>query len=420
MKKNIIFFLFLASFFIAAYFVMDRLVGYPVGTPDTITINFYLVSFFLVLAFIFGGLYVFYEKISDKRRAIQLAREALFYALLISGSGLAWSLRGIWGHQTGTIVFGGIVSLIIAPRLTKIDKTYFIFFQLLAFSIGAMIPFATYPIIPRIFGFGIWGALGGIFAGMTLGFDEKGRRYRFSSEQVILYRKAIVKLTFFGFIALSSGIVIWSGLTSMAGWFSPELGGFFCGGIFGLVYYPAIKTCHKNLFERNSVVPIPSGRAGNKHDENDGHQDLDKATPKKRRGRSLFRNFLWIFNYAIFPVITVVSTIDYLYFERGYTEIPIMLIFSVILIWEIAVVILGLSKKIGPDRDVKKQLVVLFLTLIWISSLSAILRNVAIFSGLSQFWALVAGLPFERDVLFITITLTILYPIYMREDQFER
>lgn len=233
---------FIISFVISFAFVLIRMIDYPERDIDHITINFYLVLSSLILT-LFTGLLLVYSNQLKKDKIGSTLTDLLYLVIVVFGGGLAWSTRGIWGHQTGTVFFGGVISLILVIKFEKIDFVYFILFQIIAFSLGAMIPFACYPIIPRILAFGIWGSLGGFFAGFSFMFDGKGNSVlkSLSEEKKILLIKIIVKLTFIGFVALSMGTAFWAAISHNSNWIDGAFGGFVAGGGFGLIYYVGIK-----------------------------------------------------------------------------------------------------------------------------------------------------------------------------------
>ncbi|MHA1794221.1 MAG: hypothetical protein ACTSVI_16380 [Promethearchaeota archaeon] len=426
MNKKFSFWAFIFSFILAAAFVMNRMIDYPAATPEYLTINFYLVVISLGFALMFGIIFVSWDYLSSKKKFIRAIDESIFYILLVLGSGLAWSLRGVWGHQTGTAVFGSIVSLIIAVKLPKIDMVYFLFLQVFAFSIGAMIPFATYPVIPRVVAFGIWGGLGGLFAGITLIFDSEGKKISFTPGQKQFYFKSIITLSFTGFIALSLGVVLWQGLTANSGWFDPALGGFFSGGVFGVIYYQGIKRCHVRLINaigentrENSMHDAHSKDmpARDRHVKTDNTQvdNAGKNYPagkdeNKARFGSYIRHIIWLVIYMVIPVVTIINTLDYLNLERS-RDVPLMPFIIGIVAWECLLLLLAAFKKLSPRVHVKAQLIILFLLITWTSSLSAILRNDVVFDEIPILWKLISNSMFERLVFFFAIMVSILFPI---------
>lgn len=112
----------------------------------------------------------------------------------------------------------------------------------------------------------------------------------------------------------------------------------------------------------------------------------------------------------IFLIIPMEGTLSYLYGERGYSEIPIVFIYSFLAIW--VILILLMYKKINPAKNKNLQLIFVFNLLIWVGGISAILRNDSVYNGIPNFWTIVNEQIFEKITFIYVLILTLSYSLY--------
>lgn len=393
-SSTILYLLFIIAFLCLFGFLNLRLIDYPSQNVEDITIYFYLVLIILILVFSIGLVFI-YGKVTNKSQLISKLNDLTYWVLLICIGGLSWSLRGIWGHQTGTLVWGTLVGSVLMLKNRRDNYLLFIFFLNLGLALGAMMPFATYPFIPRFVLFGFWGMLGTFFAvfGRYLFYGR-----RFNSQENI--KEFHIKFTLIGFIGLGLGITFANAFQIDEGWISGWLGGYITGGFFSAIvgYF-----LHLNNKKFSEEIESP---------------EFLKLYVDVTESKSNLERFIKICIYcALFcyvPIAGFLNIGDYYFNELGYSDFPfyLIIIISVIYFAIGAIFIIKYSNKLGKIDNKNIELLILFLVTLWPSSLSAILRNSSV-TGLPDFAQIIVSYEFERSVLCFALISTFLFLLYL-------
>lgn len=156
--------------------------------------------------------------------------KAAYFVVVALVGALGWPIRGVWGHQAGALVWGTLLFPVLtfpSPRDHPVPATVC---GCVGLGVGAMIPFACYPVIPRVVVFATWGLLGGV--AFPLG------RWLVNPEQVArrpaALARAFVRHGWAGFAGMGLGTLLENGLYRDPGWLPGWFGGVVPGACYGL------------------------------------------------------------------------------------------------------------------------------------------------------------------------------------------
>ena len=381
---------FVISFIILVLLLTQRLIAYPSQDIEDVTIFFYLVIIVLILVFYVALILLYGEK---KQRLIKI-KHIVYVALLTSVSGLSWSLRGVWGHETGALVWGTLLFSVLMLENKRDHWILLIFFAILGLSIGANLPFATYPFIPRLLHFASWGMLGCFFAAFgRYVFHAK----KFKSQED--FKTFHVQFSIAGFLGMAFGITLASALYINEGWTPAWIGGYVTGIFYGLI------TCIYLHYNNKQF-----------HEETDSPEFLglyaNIVEPKSTRSKiSKFVFYLMIM--GVVPVIGTINAAIYNYVELGYTEISFLIMISLCGVYVIIAILL-ISKfftRLGKINNKNLELAIIFLPTLWLSSISAMLRRDT--GQAPDLIHVILSFEFERSVLYICIISSLLFVMYL-------
>ncbi|MHA1148146.1 MAG: hypothetical protein ACTSR8_07855 [Promethearchaeota archaeon] len=384
---------FFLSFLILVGLLTVRLIEQPSHNIADITIFFPLVLIFVIIVMSLALLFIFGRGVDGNQ--IKLI---IYFTLLICVAGLSWSLRGVWGHETGTFVWGTLLCSILMLENRRDHWIYFIFFANLGLAIGANLPFANYPFIPRLLHFATWGMLGMFFAAFGRYFFYKNE---FESKED--FKEFHIKVSIAGFIGLALGITFASALNINPGWTAGWLGGYVTGGFYGLILGIFLYYNNKNYEEE---ITLPE------------FQQLDQNFIKPE---TKFKRFLKIVMYITLfgyvPVAGFLNVANYYYSELQYPEFPALLIFILCIIYIVVVIVIifRYSSKLGNKDNFKLELLYLFILTLWLSSFSAILRHDI--GKAPDLIYIIQSFEFELSIVIFSLISSVLFIIYLLIDK---
>ncbi|MHA1732397.1 MAG: hypothetical protein ACTSU5_10650 [Promethearchaeota archaeon] len=322
----------------------------------------------------------------------------IHWVLLALAGALGWSLRGVWGHQTGAVFWGCTVFPVVflSPRADKGEGLASTLTGTAGLALGAMFKFATYPVVPRLVVFSIWGMTGGVFLGFgrwlhewaSLGASERGRGVA----------KYSARLGAFGFLGMALGLLLERGLYSDAGWLPGWSGGWLTGAAYALCVGYAVRTS-------------PPARPGPRHGGAGvavGSVAVGGVAVRGVEGEGAGGDFLGAVSLVVLvsvaPVIPVFGTIAYLTTELGTSPVPAWEVAACIS-WVLASVPVVLKfRGVLFGTRARATLAATSLASLWPGTLAAIWRHAV--EGRPDFWAAL-HYQFELASLVLAVVCTV-------------
>lgn len=390
---TILYIAFILSFIALIVLLTERVIEEGSHEVEDITIILSLVIVFLIIVFSLGLLLLFWGAENRQQLLIKI-KYIIFISLLICVSGLGWSLRGVWGHETGTLVWGTLLFSILMLENKRDHWITLIFFAILGLSIGANLPFANYPFIPRLLLFATWGMLG-CFTAAFGRYVFYGKRFKTQED----LKKFHIEISLLGFLGLAIGITFASAFYLDEGWMPGWIGGYVTGIFYGIIlgiylYYNNKK--YKEELETSEFLSL--------------YNNIVEPSSKP----SKFLKFLFYLTIlGVVPVIGIINAAGYNYEELGYKEFPLLLMIALGAVYIIIALILILKffNKLGKLENKYIELSLIFLPTLWLSSIGAILRhNTGQFPDL---FYIITSFEFELSVVYFTILASILFGLYL-------
>lgn len=226
---SILYVSFIGMVFVLLILFTERLITEPSHDLEDTTIFYPLTLIFLIVLFFVASFYLFGLK-AESRTIKTKVRLIMYFTLVIIVGGLSWSLRGVWGHQTGTLVWGTLIFSVLMLENDRDNHIFVLFFANIGLALGAMLPFSNYPFFLRLIHFAFWGLLGTFFGALGRYFFF---RNKFESNEP--FRSFHMKASGAGFVGLGIGITLASALYIDEGWFPGWAGGYVTGSIYAIV-----------------------------------------------------------------------------------------------------------------------------------------------------------------------------------------